>query len=174
MKNMKKILILIALFSGFVASSFAQATATADVAASILAPITLTKKVDMAFGNIAINNTTGTVSLPAHTGGITPADRFFTGGITFPAVTGTVSDAEFDVTGEVGTTYAIILPVSCTISSGSYSMNIDTYLTDIGLIGTLNGTTGAQSFYVGSTLHVGASQNPGTYTGSFPVTVNYN
>jgi hypothetical protein len=53
-------------------------------------------------------------------------------------------------------------------------MNIDTYLTDIGTAGTIDGTTGTQSFYVGSTLHVGSSQNPGTYTGSFTVTVNYN
>jgi hypothetical protein len=174
MQNMKKIFALILLFSGFAASSFAQANATAATSAHILAPITLTNKADMAFGNIAVNNTGGTVTLPAHTGGIIPSDRTFTGGITFPAVTGTVSDAEFTVTGELAATYAITLPTSTTISSSSYSMNIDTYLTDIGTAGTIDGTTGTQSFYVGSTLHVGSSQNPGTYTGSFTVTVNYN
>jgi hypothetical protein len=52
-------------------------------------------------------------------------------------------------------------------------MNIDTFLTDIGNIGTLSGT-GTQSFYVGSTLHVAAAQPAGLYSGSFTVTVNYN
>lgn len=172
---MKKIFALILLFSGFASSSFAQAHANATASANILAPITLTNKSDMAFGDIAVNNTGGTVTLPAHAGGIIASDRTFTGGITFPTSTNPVSDAEFTVTGEKATTYAIILPASCIINNGTNNMTIDNYVTDLGTTTpTLDGTTGTQTFYVGSTLHVGPSQDHGAYSGTFTVTVNYN
>jgi hypothetical protein len=170
MKNMKKIFVLIILFSGIVASSFAQVTATATAAATIITPISINKTSNMAFGNISINNTIGTVTLPA----TTSPNRTFTGGVTLPNVPGTVTAAKFDVTGANSTTYAISLPSTAVqLSSGSDHMNIDTFLTDIGLTGTLS-TTGMQSFFVGSTIHVGASQPAGQYTGSFSVTINYN
>lgn len=169
---MKKIIALTILFSGIVASSFAQVNATAQASANIITPISISKNVDMAFGNISVNSTTlGTVTLPATSG--TPI-RSYTGGVTLPAVTGTVSAAEFTVTGANSTSYAITLPGVTPLTSGGSSMNLDTFLTDIaGNTGTLSGT-GTQSFYVGSTLHVAAAQAAGTYTGSFSVTVNYN
>ncbi len=42
---------------------------------------------------------------------------------------------------------------------------------DVDLLG---GLPSAASFNVGATLHVGATQASGTYSGTFAVTVNYN
>ncbi len=51
-------------------------------------------------------------------------------------------------------------------------MTIDTFNHDAGATPTLAG--GSDTFNVGATLHVGATQAAGTYSGTFSVTVNYN
>ena len=88
---MKKLTILIALLLvvGFSTNAFAQAsvTATASTTATIVTPIGISKTVDMNFGNVATNGTTGTVALT------TAGTRTATGGISLPATAGTVSAA---------------------------------------------------------------------------------
>ena len=105
MKALSKIVpLVIALFliSG---TAFTQVTATATASATILAPISLTKTVDMNFGNLAVNATPGTILL-------TPASaRSATGGVTFlPSNAGTITAASFDVVGLADATYSITLP----------------------------------------------------------------
>lgn len=162
--NLAAIFIL-ALFSNNV---MAQATASATATATIIAPITLTKTVNMNFGNVAVIGAGTVVLAPVGT-------RTKTGGVTLPAVTGTVTAASFNVTGEGTSTYAITLPsADYTITSGANSMIVNTFVSAPSLVGTLTG--GAQTFTVGATLNVGAAQAPGVYTNAtgFDVTVNYN
>ncbi len=52
-------------------------------------------------------------------------------------------------------------------------MTIDTYTDDAGGTPQLSGS-GSDTFNVGATLNVGASQAAGTNSGTFAVTVNYN
>ncbi len=175
MKNMKKFLALILLFSGFTISTFAQTgtSTTASSSATIITPIGITKDVDMAFGNIAVNTNSGTVVMTA----ASPATRTPSGGVTLPAVTGTVAAAEFTVTGQVNSAYTIGLPTSATITGpGSNTMTVNSFTSSLSGNGTggNTGSSGSQDSYVGATLNVGASQVPGTYTGTFTVTVNYN
>src|SRR5258707_1112247 len=79
MKNRTKLiataLVLIASASG----TFAQSTSTATATATIVTPISITKTVDMNFGNVAVQvGTGGTVLMP-------PAGvRSVTGGVTLP------------------------------------------------------------------------------------------
>ena len=80
--------------------------------------------------------------------------------------------AAFDVTGEGASTYSITLPSSATLSSGANTMTVDTFNHDAGATPTLSG--GSDTFNVGATLNVGATQASGTYSGTFSVTVNYN
>ena len=169
MKNMKKILILVVLFFGFAASSFAQSTDNATASATIIAPISIAKTADMNFGNIAVNASPGTVILA------TDGSRTKTGGVTLPIVVGTVTAAHFLVTGAISTTYAITLPTSITISHSTDYMYVDTFISDPSSTGTIGNPSGTQVIWVGATLNVGASQAAGVYgPGSFPVTVNYN
>jgi hypothetical protein len=51
-------------------------------------------------------------------------------------------------------------------------MTIDSLVTDPEDPGVLDGA-GREIVHVGATLHVGASQRPGAYGGSFDITVDY-
>lgn len=151
-------------------ASLAQETATATATARIVTPISITKTVDMNFGNVAVQSATaGTVVM-------TPSGvRSTTGGTTLPTTAGTVAAASFTVAGESGYTYAITLPTSAlTISSGANTMTVGTFTSSPSATGTLTG--GSQTLTVGATLNVGAAQAAGTYTSGTPfnVTVNYN
>ncbi len=85
---------------------------------------------------------------------------------------GVPSAASFDVTGEPAQTYFITLPSPATLTSGGNTMTVDTFNHDAGVTPTLAG--GSDTFNVGATLHVGATQASGTYSDTYSVTVNYN
>lgn len=159
---------LVMLVSASAAS--AQATASATATATIVTPISITKTVDMNFGNVAVQAATGGTVV------LTPAGiRSTTGGVTLPAVTGTVAAASFTVNGEGTYTYAITLPSSAlTISSGANTMSVNAFTSTPSATGTL--TAGTQTLNVGATLNVAAAQASGVYVSGTPfnVTVNYN
>ncbi|MFA5820281.1 MAG: DUF4402 domain-containing protein [Bacteroidales bacterium] len=171
MKNATKFFALAVVILGFSANSFAQVSATATASATIIAPISISKTVDINFGNIAVGTTGGTVVLlPAGT-------RSATGGVSLPsAIPGTVTAATFTVTGEGANTYSITLPSTYTITKtgGSATMIVNTFTSNPPSSGTL--TSGSQTLKVGATLTVNASQVGGVYTNTtgFPVTVAYN
>ncbi|MBO9682123.1 MAG: DUF4402 domain-containing protein [Flavisolibacter sp.] len=149
---------------------FAQSSATATASATIVTPISISKTVDLEFGNVAVSPLPGTVILSPD------GDRTATGGVTLPAVGGTVSAASFSVFGEGAYTYSISLPeiVTLTRQDGSETMTVDEFISDPSGTGTL--MDGAQVLNVGATLHVSGSQVSGTYVSNTPfaVTVNYN
>ena len=100
-------------------TSFAQSTATATATAIIVSPISLTKNVDMNFGNVAVQTAAGGTVVLA-----TDGSRTKTGGVTLPNVAGSPAAASFTVDGQGAYTYAITLPSSAlTITSGLNSSN---------------------------------------------------
>lgn len=152
-------------------AGFAQATASATATATIVTPISITKTVDMNFGNVAVQTT------PGGTVVLTPAGvRTATGGVTLPSTSiGTVTAASFDIAGQGVYTYSITLPSSAlTITSGSNTMTVTNFTSTPSGTGTL--TAGAQTLKVGATLNVAAAQPAGLYVSgtAFDVTVNYN
>jgi hypothetical protein len=168
----KKVISFTALFVAFSAIGFAQETATATATATIVTPISITKTVDMNFGNVAVQSTTGgtVVLAPAGT-------RTTTGAVTLPTIAGTVTAASFTVDGQGSYTYAITLPSSAvTLDDGaSHTMTVSSFTSNpSGTAGQL--TTGTQTLKVGATLNVGAAQAAGVYVSGTPfnVTVNYN
>lgn len=171
MKKILKFFVLAIVMIAFSVSTFAQVTATATAAATIVTPITITKTTDMNFGNIAVNASLGTVVLPAAAAPV----RTVTGGCTLPATAGTVAAAAFTVTGQSGFTYSITLPASASLTGPGPAMTADTFVSNptVAAGGLLTG--GTQTLYVGATLHVAASQTAGAYiSAAFNVTVNYN
>ena len=170
MKALIKVVPLVIAMFLITGTAFTQVTASATASATILAPIALTKTVDMNFGNLAVNATDGTIVLaPAGT-------RTATGGVTFlPSNTGTITAATFEVVGLEDATYSITLPTTATvISNGVNDMTVDNWTSDPTPTGTLTG--GTQTLNVGATLNVPASSLAGIYTSATPfnVTVNYN
>ena len=152
-------------------AALAQETATATATATIVTPISITKDVDMNFGNIAVQSTTGGTAVMTP-GGV----RSRTGGVTLPNTTGTVTAASFSIAGQANYTYSITLPsTALTITSGSNTMTVTAFTSSPTPNGTLN-SSGAQTLTVGATLNVAAAQPAGVYTSATPfsVTVNYN
>lgn len=151
---------------------YAQATATASVSATVIAPVSLAKNVDLNFGNAAVSAGTGGVVILS-----TSSTRSTTGGgVTLPVTAGTVSAANFTVSGAPGYTYAITLPSSATITGpSSATMTVSSFNSTPAATGTLN-AGGTQTLTVGASLTVAAGQRAGSYTNAtaVPVTVNYN
>ncbi|WP_246496580.1 DUF4402 domain-containing protein [Chitinophaga varians] len=162
-------LLLASAFS--TANVYAQETASATATATIVTPISITKDVDMNFGNVAVQSTAGGTVV------LSPAGvRTVTGGATLPSTaTGTVTAASFTVTGTGNYTYSITLPsTALTITSGSNTMTVTNFVSNPSGVGQLS--SGTQTLTVGATLNVSAAQPAGTYVSGTPfdVTVNYN
>ncbi|MEX6690009.1 DUF4402 domain-containing protein [Danxiaibacter flavus] len=166
---MKKEILLTLALAGFTIASNAQSTASATSTATIVTPISITKNVDVSFGNIAVGASGGTVILA------TDGTRSTTGGVTLPTTTGTVTAADFTVTGTDTYTFSITLPttpVTLTRASGTETMDATAFTSTPSGSGTLS--SGTKDVKVGATLTVAASQAAGVYTsGDFDVTVNY-
>ena len=141
------------------------AAATANATATIIAPITITKDVDLDFASI-VPGAGGTVVVD------TADTRTCGGGLV---CTGAVSSASFTVGGQAGANYTIaVAPATLVITDGSgNSMNVDTWTTAPTSPATLSGAP-PDSLTVGATLHVGAGQAAGVYSGTFSVTAEYN
>ena len=168
MKNLAPVFTAILMMVVFATSVKAQVTGTATGSVTIITPISISKTVDMNFGNIAASSALGTVVLA------TDNTRSKTGGVTLPAVAGTVTAAQFTVNGLGTSTFSITLPSTYTITSGANTMNIDTFTSTPSGSGAL--VSGTQTVKVGATIHISASQSAGAYTNGtgFPVIVNYN
>lgn len=168
MKQIFKFLFAASVMVAFSASINAQTSATTNgtAAAVIIAPITLTAGTNLHFG--VAYNTGGTVIIS--TAGVR------SGTCAVSAAAPVHSAGTFTVTGERELTYLTTVPAgTITISNGGSTMNVTTFTHNA--TGTIPGVapgTGSETFSVGATLTVGVGQASGTYTGTYPVTVQYN
>jgi hypothetical protein len=165
---MKKLIILLIGIVAFTysvkAQSGATAQATANVTATVVEIVTVTKNVDMNFGTFASGVTAGTISI--ETNGV----RNITGGVVaLPDNAG--SSATFTVNGPTNSQYSITLPdqnsIVITKTGTGNQMVIKSFVHNA--IGVLN--SGAETFNVGAVLDVPASTPAGVYTGTFDVVV---
>jgi hypothetical protein len=146
--------------------SASQTLTNLPAGAIIEIPLTLNKDMDLSFGSVVPGNTPGTVIIYASAS----ASRTSTGGVSVLSQD-TFNAACFSITGTAGTSYSISLPNSVTLSGpGSNTMTVNNFTDNSSE--TLN-NSGAGTFYVGATLHIGAQQTKGSYSGSFNVSVNY-
>ena len=164
---------------GFTSASFAQSTATnatANASATLLTPLSITKSVDLNFGNIASSNETGTAILS--TAGVVTR----TGGVA--VLTGIqATAAKFTVTGDAAQKFTMTAPASIGLSSGTGDpLNLVLeYKTDLGATLTAPSATGvvltggSRDIFVGGTLTVPANTVAGTYTNTtdLKITVAY-
>jgi hypothetical protein len=166
---MKKLLIGAAVLvaASLTHSMNAQAaTGTGTATAKVLAPIAIVAGANLNFGTIA-SGAVGTVVLtPAGARSATGGVGLVTDGANAPA------SGVFTVTGGAGYGFSITLPVTATITSGANTMTVGTFTSTPVASGTL--VAGTATVNVGGTLNVGLNQVAGSYTGTYPVTVNYN
>ena len=166
-RNVASLAVLAVAIAG--SGSAIAADATASATGTVIAPIAITKTADLVLGSFASGAGGGTVTLS------TLGVRDKTGAVTLFAGA-TPAAAKFDVTGEGGLTYSIVLAPTLLTNSGGGSETMSFTPQSDSSTGTLGGVgaAGAQSFFVGGVLTVGAGQAPGTYAGSVTATVAYN
>ena len=177
---MKKIIVVIAaivMIAGFTSKVSAQVnTASTPAAAKIVTPI-----------QIALDGTNNKLNFGVMTNTVGGDVTVSTSGTASSSTVVLLSSAtpaamapSYTVSGTGGYTYSITLPTNGTITvtgGTGPAMPVKDFVSSIGLTGTLPtpaGTTTTQTFSVGATLTVATGQGGGTYTGSFPVVVNYN
>ncbi len=154
---MQKCLLLFTLTCALMSAAYSRA-----------ADISISNTQALAFGKF-VAGSGGSVTVS------TSGARSASGGVLLVA-SGGGAVAQFSVTGDPNTTYAVTLPaddvITITIGGGS-SMAVNSFVSSPASTGTLD-SGGAQTLKVGATLTVGASQAAGNYSGTFSVTVVYN
>ena len=138
----------------------------ATASATLLTPLSITKNVDLNFGNIASSNEAGTAVLTtagviSRTGGVAILK-----GIT-PAA------AKFTVIGASSETYSMQAPSSIKLKSGSTELDLSLVYDKTATGNVLTG--GSSVILVGGTLSIPANTVAGTYsnTTDLKITVNY-
>jgi spore coat protein U-like protein len=136
--------------------------------AIVLKPLSLIKKTNMDFGTLIESASAGTATIDPTSGAVTT-----TGGVT--AVPSATSAAQFLGAGSRNSPYQIRLPnaaITLTRAGGTETMTVSNWTLD----GPTNRKVGANEafqFGVGARVSVAANQAPGTYVGTFTVTVHY-
>lgn len=165
---------------GVAGSASAQETASAVARAEavVVANLTFIKVDDLSFGRVVPGTTAGTVVLsPAGTRTATGGARLATGGLVQPAAFAGKGTFNQQLTIRISNNSITLNRVG-----GGGTMTVDTFI--IGSTPTAQITTSPQTFRIasstgifrfplGATLRVKANQQPGTYVGSFTITVNY-
>jgi hypothetical protein len=180
---MKKFTLLaIIMIAGFTSNLRAQTSAsqTTNAGAVLITAMSLTQTSPLHFGsNVLTSAAGGTVVLPSNT-----TTRTYTSGVATSAATPIATNAAYNVTGTARETYALTLPVTTTVThtsatAGLITMDITSMTARFlgagadAVTSTLS-ATGTDSFTLGGTLTVGASQVGGVYAGTFNVSVDYN
>jgi hypothetical protein len=177
----KTILFTIIIFAGFTVNLSAQGDdVTTGASADLLVAMTLTENSSLSFGySLLTSSAGGTVVLPSNS-----ITRTYTGGVATSAATPAPTNASYSVTGTGLETYAVTLPLTTTVTHTTVGVGVITM--DITLMkarfdgegadattSTL-ATDGTDSFTLGGSLTVKEDQIGGQYTGTFPVSVDYN
>lgn len=136
--------------------------ATAQVVGMFeIAPIT-----DLRFGAIMQPSTNGTVTVGS--------DGTVTTPLTFSNTSGPRGPASFVVRGDPNRLFVTFLPGSTAISNGTSNMTVNQFRANTVFFGLARlSSTGLYILNVGGRLSVNANQEPGSYTGTFDVTVLY-
>ncbi len=153
------------LLAGAVPAYGQTRNAIALASAEICQPVSIQKPADLNFGAMIATRSAGQVVLGQD------GARRASGGVVLGSAAA-VSSAAFLVAGEPHATFTVSLPASIEITSGQSRMTVAGFSTG-GTTQALDGT-GRRALNVGATLGVEANQAPGSYAGSFTVTVAYN
>jgi len=168
MKKSMITLVAIIMMAGISSNLMAQSTVITTASAKILTGLSIAKSADMSFGTMTSPTVSSTVILDPS------GSRTSTGNITLLQQAPVASASAYTVTGDPNATYTITLPsyTNIILPNGPWLI-VDGFISSIGLNETLP-LSGTENFTVGATLHVNSWEAPGTYTGTFDVSVAYN
>lgn len=159
---------------GALSVSEAQAVTVTGLAMTgvVLAPIAITSPTSLHFGSVTVTAATGTVVIN------TAGARSVTGAVT------AVAGAALESQGVLSITAATGLAIDLSMAATSYTVNDGggntMVVNNFNLVTNAGGTAeiitlaaATETRALGATLNVGASQVPGTYTGTYSLVANY-
>jgi len=142
-------------------------TITATVSANITGGIAGNASTGLSFGDVSPGTSPGSVTVDIS------GFRTSVGGVSLGMST-PATPAIFQVTGTPSSTYTITAPTSLSLTDGAGNfMMVDNFTSSPSGTGGLLDAGGSQSLTVGGTLHVGANQPGGSYTGVLGMTIVY-
>lgn len=152
----------------------ADGTGTAN--ATVVRPIAIAaSSPHLRFGSFSTSAAGQTVAIDA------AGARTVVGALALGSAQNAFGAASFAVSGEGAMTYAITLPATADIKTGTgiaaETMQVSNFVSNpsgTGLLSGTAGTAGNQTLLVGGKLTTVASQVAGIYSGTFTVTVAYN
>ena len=156
---------LTSLATGALAAGSVNATAPASV--TVMSPVTITKTVNMVFGNVTRPNT-GVSTITLNTADVVTESGGGDGSVA-PSAT---SSAQFDIAAPPGTTFTTSQGLTFT-QTGLTNIAASAPTATGGALGTV-GPTGLQTLHYGGSFDMSPSTTIQSYTGTLAVTVNYN
>ena len=163
MKSSNRFVLLatVVVVLGSLSTAAMAAVISGTASATVLAPVVVTQTTALNFGTFAAN-AAGSVT-------ISPLSaRSSSNVVVIPS--SAFAAGAFSITGATGFTFAITLGTPTALTSGLNTMAF----TVLGSATSGTFVSGVASFTVGGTLSAAANQAAGTYSGSYPVTVEYN
>ena len=167
--------VLVAGFGSLTAPHALAASANTSVvggtaSAQVAAPLQLVAVNALQFGSMAQPQVGGTLTSSPSGAISTTGDM---GTATAVMQTTARSAASFNVTGIAGMMFTATGVSQVTISNGSARMTVGQFTINGTFSGGQIGANGTYTFNIGGTLTAAAGQAPGTYSGTFPITVAY-
>lgn len=158
---MKKI--IFPIIAVLVVAGIARAvTVNGDATVVIYSVLSATQTQPLNFGIVGADTSAGTVVL-------SPAGAVTSGTLK---TLGAANAGAFTISGQASTPLTITFG-NGTVNNGGSSMAVDTFTSTTVPANSSTDTSGNLTLKVGATLHVGANQTPGTYNGTYTVTVSY-
>ena len=160
--------------TGACAVGWAQTTTTpaftVAATATVASALSITAATALGFGYFIPDTTAATVVIAPQSASF----RSRTGNISL-LDSGAGAPSTVSLSGAPNMTFSVNLPTTPVTLSGpnASAMTMTNFTSNLGAAKGTVGGGGTASFLVGATLNVGASQVPGSYTGSFSVTVSY-
>jgi hypothetical protein len=148
------------------------ATGNIPATATVVQPLTITNATTLSFGSF-VAGAGGSVTIPS-TSPFTRTSIARTGTTPLTLIASNAGSASSITVSGVETTYSVSFPASVSLSFGNATMSVGDFTTSLaGAVGKIP-SSGTQTFQVGGTLNVNASQLNGVYTGSIPIIITYN
>jgi spore coat protein U-like protein len=159
------------------------ATAQGSATAVVVTPLTLVKVEDLNFGRIAPRANPGTVTVNVNTGTCTVTGGLIHQGACQFAEFAGMGTRRMTVRFQIPTTVTLTGPAGATMLVDTMTLGTQPGLTFLGGNGnglgngnrrySIDANSGIFTFRVAGRLNFGANQRAGVYSGSFPVTVQY-
>lgn len=160
----------IALLAGLLApQAIAQSSDTMSVSGTskvrVVEPVSIVNISDLRFGTMMQPIANGIVD-------VNP-DGSVSSNLDLSTFPNGRAPARFTVLGEAQRRFIIFVPNRITISNGTSTMRVNRFRTNLNLGFGRFDAVGSYDLYVGGRLQVNANQEPGTYSGTFEVSVLY-